>query len=261
VLSLFHQPRSGVSVAMPLQARGAAIAAAGLVGSTATHARCDIRHVALEPSGDLELPAIVIGRRGETQAVQRVDEAAWLAAFVHQCGGLACLQEPILGIVLPLAWNATSEDAALRVLHGFDALAADSPSSARVRQLPAELKGLHLTLGAPYHQGQLDVLEQFMSLAFRLPKPIHGVEAFIELADCDLMSVFEGWRALSTHAARDRLCDWRTGDWRADVARARTRWDGETVLDRALLGALATYLHSTGIDPSFSGFLVWVNSD
>jgi hypothetical protein len=219
------------------------------------------RGVPLEPDPDLELPAIVLGRRCETAALQRVDEAPWLAAFVHQCGGYACLQEALLGIVLPLAWNTTSEDAAFRVLRGLDALAADSPSLARAQQLPVELEGLHLTAGAPYHRGQLDVLEQFMAQAFRLPTPIRGVEAFVELADCDLMRVFEEWRALSTNAARDVLHERHTGDWRADVARAQARWDGETTLNRARLGALTTRLRHAGVDPSLKAFLVWVNSD
>jgi hypothetical protein len=39
------------------------------------------------------------------------------------------------------------------------------------------------------------MLEQFMAQAFRLPKPIRGVEAFVELADCDLVSVFGESRA------------------------------------------------------------------
>jgi hypothetical protein len=217
--------------------------------------------VALEPDGDLELPAIVIGQRCEMTALQGVDEELWLAAFTHQCGGYACLQEPIVGIVLPLAWNMKSEDAAVRVLHGLDALAADSPSSARAKELPVELEGLHLTAGAPYDRGQLDVLEQFMVRGLHLPNPIRGVEALVELADCNVASMFQEWRALSSKAARDTLHDQRGGDWRANVARAQARWDGETLVDRARLDALATRLHGAGLDSLLKAFLIWVNSD
>jgi hypothetical protein len=129
------------------------------------------------------------------------------------------------------------------------------------QRLPVELEGLHLMAGAPYHRGQLDVLEQFMAHAFRLPRPVRGVEAFVELAECDLLSVFGEWRALSSNAERDMLGERRTGDWQADVTRARARWDGETVLDRARLDALATRLRGVGMDPSPKGYFVWVNSD
>jgi hypothetical protein len=219
-----------------------------------------LRRVALEPEGDLELPAIVIGRRCDEADLRRVDEAPWLAAFTHQCGGYACMQEAVVGIVMPLAWNATGE-AAGRVLHGLDALAADSPSAARAQRLPAELHGLHLTAGQPYHRGQLDALEDFVAQAFRLPRPIRGVEAFVELADCDSPSVFGEWRALSTDSGRDLLGDRRTGDWASDIARARGRWDGETVLDRGRLDALVRRLGWAGIDPSLQVFLLWDNSD
>jgi hypothetical protein len=216
---------------------------------------------ALEPDGDLELPAIVIGRRCGAQDLDRVDEAPWLAAFVHQCGGYACMQEPIVGIVLPLAWNASRDHAALRVLHGLDALNAGSRSSARSRRLPIELEGLHLTAGKPYHRGQLDALEDFIAPVLRMPRLIRGVEALVRLADSDLLSVLDGWRPLSTGAAREFSRDWRTGDWPTDLSKARARWDGETVFDRAQLDALATRLGDADIDPSLEGFLLWFNSD
>jgi hypothetical protein len=215
----------------------------------------------LEPDHDLELPAILIGRRCEEDDLSRVDEAPWLAAFVHQCGGYSCRQEPVLGILLPLAWNVASDDAALEALRGLGGLAADSASSARAHRLPAELEGLHLTFGQSYHRGQLDALEDFLAPAFRLPRPTRGVEAFVGLADCDPISLFGGWRALSTGAARDRFGDQRTGDWPADVAAARARWDGKTVLDRTRLEALAMRFEDAGIDPALKVFLLWNNSD
>jgi hypothetical protein len=217
--------------------------------------------VALDPDRDLELPAIVIGRRCETEDLHRVEGAPWLAAFVHQCGGYSCMQEPIVGIVLPLAWNVGPEDAPWRVVHGLAALAADSPSSARVVRLPVDLEGLHLTAGRPYHRGQLDVLADFVAQAFRLPRPIRGVEALVELAECDLKSVFEGWCVLSTEAARDMSRSRRFVEWQYDVARARARWDRETVLDQVHLDALASRLGDAGIGGSLKAFLVWGNSD
>jgi hypothetical protein len=114
---------------------------------------------------------------------------------------------------LPLAWNVTGHE----------------------QRLPAELEGLHLTAGAPYHRGQLDVIDAFMAPALRLPRTIRGVEALVELADCDLMNTFGGWRVLTSN--------------------------GETVLDQARLDALATHLQDAGIEPSLKALLVWVNSD
>jgi hypothetical protein len=217
--------------------------------------------VALDPEHDLELPAILIGRRCEEDDLPRVDDAPWLAAFVHQCGGYSCMQEPVVGIVLPLAWNVASDDVSLRALRGLIALAADSASAARAQRLPAELEGLHLTAGQSYHRGQLDALEDFLAPAFRLPRPVRGVEAFVALAECEPVSLFARWRALSSGAARDRFGDQRTGDWPGDVARARARWDGKTVLDGPRLEALAMRLEDAGIDPDLGVFLLWNNSD
>ena len=217
--------------------------------------------MALDPDCDLELPAILIGRRCEEDDLPRLDEAPWLAAFVHQCGGYACLQEPLVGIVLPLAWNAPTEDAALQALRGLVVLATDSESSARTHRLPAELEGLHLTAGRAYHRGQLDVLEDFLARGFRLPRPTRGVEALVELADSDPMSVFGGWRMLSTQAARATFEDQRTGEWSADIATARARWDGKTVLDRARLETLVDRLGDAGLESGLKTFLLWNNSD
>lgn len=217
----------------------------------------------------------MIGRRCEELSFAEIDADGepWLSAFTHQCGGYACLQQPIIGIVLPLAWNSCrfarvhvvaahsssncdAGKSAADVVVGLDALSADSPSRAREVHLPYELSSLHLTAGQPYHRGQLDALERFTSRAFTLPGPVRGVEAFVELAECDAIKTFAGWHALSIHARR---VDRPSTDRHADVAEAIERWDGVTMFDQTRCERLARRLHALG--PPLSTFLVWDNSD
>jgi len=121
-----------------------------------------------------------------------------------------------------------------------------------IRSRP-DLVRLHLTCGASYSRGQLDVLEALFANGPPLPRIRRGAEASLEFEACDLFSYFADWWAI----ARELPVGIHPSDPVAiAIAGEDVSLTGARV-DAWLLGALRKLREDA--DPR--AFLVWRNSD
>lgn len=136
------------------------------------------------------LPAILVGV--DKLRTDLASELPWAHSVRHQHGGYACLQAEFYGALLPLEAVAACGP----LMSAFDALASDSPKRGAFAGFD-ELESLHLTAGAPYHSGEIQVLQRFLARAgFEFPHVTRGTEALLEFAGAHPRSFF-GWPVLT----------------------------------------------------------------
>jgi hypothetical protein len=141
------------------------------------------------------LPAVLVGV--DALRPELTDEVQWAHSVRHQHGGYACLQAQFYGVLLPLAAVPVCEPLML----GFEALAEDT-SNRHAFAANTDLKPVHLTSGRPYHRGQLDVLQAFLSQAnFKFPPLARGTEALLEFGEVR-PDIFVGWPLYTVESPR-----------------------------------------------------------
>ena len=193
---------------------------------------------------DLLLPAVILGFSGPVP--HDAPAWPWLVSSAHQYGGYACSHEHIFGLLLPLEVARQSQS----IVDSLRVLQCDDRRDPSIRARP-DLATLHLTCGASYSRGQLDVLEALFANGPPLPRIRRGAEASLEFEACDLFSYFADWWAIArelpvgTHPS-DPVAIAGAG---TDVSLRGAR------VDAWLLGALRKLRE----DPR--AFLVWRNSD
>lgn len=135
------------------------------------------------------LPAVVIG--GPPLIATG---PPWIHFLFHQHGGYGCLHSQTSGIILPLQVNrpvARIDPAEL--LDGFEAM-AEEPDHELLQKFYPALDSLTHTSGDPYRQSELDLLHQFLSKSYRIPRFTFGREALLEFESCDPLEWFAGWQ-------------------------------------------------------------------
>lgn len=162
------------------------------------HSLADVRHFLAQAAPDLYcqrpvLPAVVIGGPPLIASAP-----PWIHFLFHQHGGYGCLHSQTSGVILPLQLNRSA--ARLdpgELLDGFEAMAEEPDHELLQRFYPA-LDPLTHTSGAPYHQKELEMLHQFISKCYRIPRFTLGWEALLEFEPCDPLEWFAGWEMART---------------------------------------------------------------
>lgn len=136
------------------------------------------------------LPAVLIGGRPPLFAAS----PPWVQLLSHQHGGYHCLQSLLSGVILPLQANrplARLDPG--EVLDAFEAM-GEEPDHQVLKSFYPKLAPLTQTRGEPYGQSELDLLHQFLSQSYQIPRFTSGREALLEFEPCEPLDWFAGWK-------------------------------------------------------------------
>lgn len=133
------------------------------------------------------LPAVFIG--GPPLIAER---PPWIHFFWHQFHGHMCGFSHFSGVLLPLPMNCklAVQDPG-PVLDGLEALAEDPDRRVLSTYYPQLARLLHNR--EHFSAEELEVVYQFVSRSYRIPRFASGVEALLEFVDCEPLEWFQGW--------------------------------------------------------------------
>jgi hypothetical protein len=181
-------------------------------------------------------------RLGELSPYLR-GRATSLVELQHSIEGYACGTSTFVGVLLRLAAHAGDAPAARDPIVELFTLMAQDPVIAAVVQRAPELRDAVGTHGTPYTATQLGRLHARLSAGFPCPPFERGVEAAVQLAPCDPLEVFAGYRVLVATVDDDGVA-----------------FRDDRIFDGELIGQLAAVGARLGrTDPR--AFFLWVNSD
>lgn len=213
----------------------------------------------VEPLGTADLmPAILVGfanppgTRLRWQGL-RSDVPPYVVEVLQQAGGYAMSYPEAVGVLLRLEANAAHalQDPS-RLIRGFHCMAEDPDYRVLRREYP-EMKALCGTRGQTYTEDELRVLDSALSAFFRLPGSARGLEAFVELEHCDLLTFFDGWQMVEVRRNVEEI----VGPQRSP---GELWWDGARLTERTLV-QLRDLGREVGIDQPMQAVLLWENSD
>ena len=196
---------------------------------------------------DPHLPALLLGfeLQRSDRRLESVDAPPWLVWWEQQCGGYACLQKSLAGVLLPL--EAAERDDWKACVETLCALESDRP--------PKPLRTLAPTFGDPYDADALRQLDAIIA-PLALPPLARGVEACVTFSSAEWVSRLVGWPVLAHEIPEQcHLDDEDAVHLVMGPRGVRHRFDAR------LFHALRVFFESIGEQRPLQARLVWGNSD
>ncbi len=208
------------------------------------------------------MPAILLGyelERARGIEVERIEAESvppWLIHVQQQAGGTCMVYPQATGLLLRLEGNASfAHNDLSKLLSGFRLMSENSDigwleAIAIMREEYPQLAPVHATRGKELDAAQLHSLKLALEPYFSLPAPVSGWEAFVRLAECELIDVFGAWSVVQFDAGLDQIPETMPDE--------ALPWRDSAPLEQAILDELSR-LVGGGRPPR--AFLLWENCD